>query len=84
MLRAILMFSKLVMRLKENLSTSELVHVGSVIDDESLGMTLGCRVGSLPMTYLGLPWRPHFTPRLIWNGMVSLEKWSEGWLGGKD
>jgi len=32
-LRAILMFFKLVMRLKENLSTSELVQVGSMIDD---------------------------------------------------
>ena len=28
-----LMFFKLVMRLKENLSTSELVQVGSMIDD---------------------------------------------------
>ena len=79
-----LMFFKLVMRLKENLSTSELAQVGSMIDDERLGMTLGCRAGSLPMSYLGLPWGPHFTTSLIWNGMVSLEKWSEGWLGGKD
>ena len=50
------MFFKLVMRLKENLSTSELVQVGSMIDDERLGMTLGCRAGSLPCLtwdYLG-------------------------------
>jgi hypothetical protein len=41
--------------LKINLSKSDLVLVRNVVDIEGLDSILGCRVASLPMKYLGLP-----------------------------
>jgi len=32
-----------------------MVPIGEVEDVESLALILGCRIGSLPMTYLGMP-----------------------------
>jgi hypothetical protein len=40
--------------LRINLGKSELVPIGEVEDVESLAHILGCRIGSLPMTYLGM------------------------------
>ena len=34
---------------------SEIVLLDSVVNIESFAVKLGCRFGSLPMTYLGLP-----------------------------
>ena len=41
-------------RLKINLAKSELILIGSIPNMELLGDELGCKVGSLPSTYLGL------------------------------
>ena len=46
--------------LKFNVSKSEMVPIGDVHNVHALAEILGCRVGSLPMTYLGMPlgaWR---------------------------
>jgi hypothetical protein len=40
--------------------------MGSVVDVESQGMTLGCKV----MSYVGLPLGAHFKARSVWNGIV--------------
>ena len=46
--------------LKINLFKSEIIPVGGVTNVESLARELGCWIGALPTTYLGLPLRaPH-------------------------
>jgi hypothetical protein len=42
--------------LKINLAKSELVPMGDVPNVDALACILGCRVSSLPLKYLGLPW----------------------------
>ena len=41
--------------LKINMDKSELILVGGVENTEALAVDLGCKVGSLPSIYLGLP-----------------------------
>ena len=41
--------------LKINLEKSELIPVGEVPNLEEFAEVLGCKMGSLPSTYLGLP-----------------------------
>ena len=41
--------------LKINLEKSELIPVGKVLNLEEFVEVLGCKVRSLPSTYLGLP-----------------------------
>uniref|UniRef100_A0A2N9J9F5 Reverse transcriptase domain-containing protein n=1 Tax=Fagus sylvatica TaxID=28930 RepID=A0A2N9J9F5_FAGSY len=66
--------------LKINLGKSELVPVGSVPDVEELAVVLGCKVGTLPMSYLGLPLGSSFKDKTIWNGIVEkLETRLAGW-----
>jgi hypothetical protein len=36
----------------------------------SLWHILGCRIGSLPMTYLGMPLGASFKSIFIWNGVI--------------
>ena len=57
--------------LRINLAKSEIIPVGEVVEMEELTVELGCRVGSLPSQYLGLPlgegeiWRGKF---ILLNG----------------
>jgi hypothetical protein len=67
--------------LRINLGKSELVHIGEVDGMESLAHILGCRIGSLPMTYLGLSLGVLFKSLFIWNGVI--EKVERRWLVGK-
>jgi hypothetical protein len=54
-LRGIFIWFQAISGLKINLSKSELVPVGHVPNVAKLVGFLGCRVSSLPMSYLGLP-----------------------------
>jgi hypothetical protein len=56
--------------LRINLGKSELVPIGEVEDVESLAHILGCRIGSLLMTYLGMPLGASFKSISIWNGVI--------------
>ena len=57
-----LMWFEVFSRLRINLSKSEIIPMGRVSNVETLTAELGCGVGSLPTTYLGLPLRaPHKT-----------------------
>jgi hypothetical protein len=76
--------------LRINLGKFELVSIGEVGDVESLAQILGCRIGSLPMTYLGLPLGASFRSRSIWNGVIEkverrLASWKKLYLskGGR-
>ena len=42
--------------MKVNLDKNELIPVGNVENVEELASELGCKVGSLPSTYLGCRW----------------------------
>ena len=61
---------ELVSGLKVNLAKSFLVPVGEVSDIGDLAEFLGYEVGSLPITYLGLPLGSRFKEKANWNGVV--------------
>jgi hypothetical protein len=66
--------------LKINLSKSEIVHVGNVLNLEELILILGCKTASLPMKYLGLPLGAHFMESTIWNPIIEkMERHLAGW-----
>jgi hypothetical protein len=48
------LFFKTVSWLKINLSNSDIIPVGEVVDVENLANIFGCRVAMLPMKYLFL------------------------------
>ena len=53
--RLLLLCFQAVTGLKFNLAKSEMVPIGEVNNVHVLAKILGCRVGALPMTYLGMP-----------------------------
>ena len=55
--------------LRINLAKSELIPVGEVEEIEEMAVELGCRVGSLPNVYLGLPLGAHHKAPSMWDGM---------------
>jgi hypothetical protein len=61
---------ELVFGLKVNLAKSVLVPVGEVNDVGALAEVLGCEVGSLPITYLGMPLGSRFKDKACWNEVV--------------
>ena len=56
-------------RLKINREKSELILVGNVPNMEELAEVLGCKVGVLPTTYLGLPLGAPYKSSRIWKGV---------------
>jgi hypothetical protein len=76
--------------LKVNLAKSLLVPVGEVSNIDILAEILGCEVGSLPITYLGMPLGARFKDKACWNGVVeksmrTLATWKRSYLskGGR-
>ena len=71
--------------LKVNVSKSEMVPIGEVNNVHALAEILGCKVGALPMTYLGMPLgAPHKSPS-IWNPILEkferkLAEWKKLYL----
>ena len=57
-----------------------MVPIGEVNNVQALAEILGCRVGALPMTYLGMPLgAPHKCPS-IWNPILEKFEWKlAGW-----
>ena len=53
--------------LKVNVQKSEMVPIGEVDDVHALAEILGCRVGILPMSYLGMPLEASHKSPSIWN-----------------
>ena len=66
--------------LKVNVGKSEIVPVGVVGNIDVLANILSCRVGSLPMKYLGMPLGTLFKTASIWNLILEkMEKKLSGW-----
>ena len=55
--------------LKINLEKSELIPIERVEDVELLAVELGCKVGRLPFTYLGLPLGARYKFVRVWDGV---------------
>ncbi|RVX11700.1 LINE-1 retrotransposable element ORF2 protein [Vitis vinifera] len=55
--------------LRINLAKNELILVGEVEEIEEMAMELGCKVGSLPSVYLGLPLGAHHKAISMWDGV---------------
>ncbi|XP_028087530.1 uncharacterized protein LOC114288243 [Camellia sinensis] len=71
-LRCVLLCFEAMPELRVNLAKSELIPVGQVARSSVLAAMLGCKVVSLPVTYLGLPLGASFKATGIW------EEW---WIG---
>ena len=66
--------------LKVNVGKSEIIPVGEVGNIDDLASILNCRVGSLPMKYLGMPLGTPFKTASIWNPILEkMEKKLSGW-----
>ena len=63
----LLMWFEFISSLKINLDKSELFLVGMEDDTEDLIVENGCKVGSLPSTYLGLPLGASFKLVVAWG-----------------
>jgi hypothetical protein len=81
----LLLCFELVSDLKVNLAKSIIVPVGEVNDIGVLAEILGCEVGSLPITYLGMPLGARFKDKSCWNRVVeksvrTLASWKRSYL----
>ena len=65
----LLMWFEAISGLNINLEKSEILPVGSVENAEVLASKLGCKVGSLPSTYLGLPLGAPHKSVVVWDGV---------------
>ena len=54
---------------------SEMVPIGEVDDVHALAEILGCRVGTLPMSYLGMPLGASHNSPSIWNPILEKIEW---------
>ena len=66
--------------LKVNVEKSEIVPVGEVGNIDALANILRCRVGSLPMKYLGMPLGTPYKTASVWNPILErMEKKLSYW-----
>ena len=66
--------------LKVNVGKSEIVLVGEVGNLDALATILRCRVGSLPMKYLGMPLGTPYKIASVWNPILEgIKKKLSGW-----
>ena len=75
-----LVFFKAITGLKVNVGKSEIVLVGEVGNLNVLAWVLCCKVGSLPMIYLGRPLRAHYKGLSVWNLVIEkMERRLSSW-----
>ncbi|RVW12312.1 Transposon TX1 uncharacterized 149 kDa protein [Vitis vinifera] len=76
----LLMWFEVMSRLRINLEKSELIPIGRVENIDDLALDFGCRVGSLPSTYLGLPLSAPFKSVTVWDGVEErFRRRKRGW-----
>ena len=56
--------------LRINVSKSEMVRISDVDNLDTLADILGCKVGSLPMSYLGMPLGASYKSSFVWNPIL--------------
>ena len=76
----VLIFFQTITGLKVNIGKSEIVPVGEVGNLDALARILCCKIGYLPMSYLGMPLGAHYKDSSIWNPIIErMEKKLAGW-----
>ncbi|RVW93640.1 putative mitochondrial protein [Vitis vinifera] len=65
----LLMWFEAVSGLRINLEKSELIPIRRVENMDDLAWEFGCRLGSLPTTYLGMPLGAPFKSVTVWDGV---------------
>lgn len=79
-LRCVLLCFEAISSLRVNLAKSELIPVGEVLWTPMLVAILGCKVASLPVSYLGLPLGASFKAKRVWDEVVDqVQRWLSGW-----
>ena len=83
----------MVTRLRINVSKSEMVQISDADNLDTLADMLGCKVGSLPMSYLGMPLGASYKSSFVWNpispishplfGIQFWRNWEDGWQDGR-
>ena len=68
--RMLLLCFQAVTGLKVNVLKSEMVPIGEVNNVHALAEILGSRIGTLPMTYLGMPLGASHKSPTIWNPIL--------------
>ena len=63
------MLFEAVSSLKINLNKSKIIPIGPVAKMEELASKLGCKVGSLPTSYLGLPLNAKHKALGVWDSV---------------
>ncbi|RVW17787.1 putative ribonuclease H protein [Vitis vinifera] len=61
--------------LRINLAKSEIIPVGEVDEILEMAVELGCKVGQLPSTYLGLPLGAPNKAGYVWDGVEEMMRW---------
>ena len=64
-----LMWFEAVLGLRINLNECEIIPIGPVVNVEELALKLGCEVGSLPTSYLGLPLGAKHKTLGVWDSI---------------
>ena len=80
-IRLLLLNFQAITGLKVNMHKSKMVPIGEVDDVHALADILECRVGTLPMSYLGMPLGGSHNSPSIWNPI--LEKFEQKLAGWK-
>ena len=79
-LHLILSWFEIILGLKINLDKSKLVPMGVVPNFETLVDALGCKQGSIPMKYLGLPLGAKWKDRAVWIPIIEkVDRRLAGW-----
>ena len=74
------MWFKVMSGLKINLNKNEIIPIGTVANVEELASELGCKVGSLPTSYLGLPLGAKHKALGVWDSVEErFRKWLASW-----
>ncbi|RVX11694.1 putative ribonuclease H protein [Vitis vinifera] len=71
----ILCWFEAVSGLRINLAKSEIIPVGEVEEILEMTVELGCKVGQLPSTYLGLPLGASNKAACVWDGVEERMRW---------
>ena len=79
-IRLLLLSFQAVIGLKVNVHKSEMVPIGEVVDVHALAEILGYRVGTFPMSYLGMLLGASHNSPSIWNPILEKIEWKlAGW-----
>ena len=79
-IRMVLIFFEAITGLNVNVGKSEIVPIGEVVNLNALARILCCKVGCLPMSYLGMPLGAHSKDASIWNPILEkVEKKLSSW-----